>query len=321
MNYRDYSVSQWASMISIPIGIVVLYKLFRKWVAGNSNKHILNLKGKVVIVTGGNTGIGKETARELSKMGARVIIACRTPLTAQKAAEEIEKSSNNKVDVMHLDLADFGSIRQFVTQFKDRGLPCHILINNAGVMMVPFGFTKDGYETHFGTNHLGHFLLTNLMLPILKQNNARIVNVSALAHNLITALDFDAIGSPKGYQRFLAYARSKVGNILFTSELQRRLDAEGANVKVCSLHPGVIETEIARSVPIINVLMNLRVSYLWLKTPLEGAQTSLHCALAPDIKGGAYYDNCKIAQPSPLASDPALAKKLWDISEKWVGLK
>ena len=203
------------------------------------------LDGKTVIVTGGNTGIGKATAQDLSERGARVILACRDMVKGRSAMEEIrEKTGNNNLAVRKLDLASCKSIRAFAEQILREEPQINILINNAGVMFVPYQLTEDGFELTFGVNHLGHFLLTNLLLDRIKASApSRILVVASLGH-LVGYLDFGDMMWKKRYNSQLAYARSKLANIMFVKELGKRL--VGTGVTVCSLHPGTINTELTR---------------------------------------------------------------------------
>lgn len=200
----------------------------------------------MVIITGANTGIGKETAIDLAKRGGRVYIACRDPirgLEAQKDIQDISGSSN--VHFLQLDLAQLESIRQFSKKFHAQESQLHILINNAGVMACPKAVTRDGFEMQIGTNHMGHFLLTNLMLDLMKQSApARIINVSSLYH-IFGYIKKNDLNSEKHYWRWLAYAQSKLANILFTREMSRKL--EGTEITVNCLHPGCVNTELTRN--------------------------------------------------------------------------
>ena len=203
------------------------------------------MDGKTVIVTGGNTGIGKATAQDLSQRGARVILACRDVVKGRTAMEEIrERTGNNDLAVRKLDLASCKSIRAFAEQILREEPQINILINNAGVMFVPYQLTEDGYELTFGVNHLGHFLLTNLLLERIKASApSRIIVVASLGH-LAGYLDFRDMMWMKRYNSQLAYCRSKLANIMFAKELAKRLVDTG--VIVCSLHPGTINTELTR---------------------------------------------------------------------------
>ena len=204
------------------------------------------LNGKTVIITGGNTGIGKETALDLAKRKARVILACRNGERGEKAALEIRKASNNQnVEYRHLDLASLASVRQFAEQILEEDIPVDILINNAGIMRCPHWKTEDGFEMQFGVNHLGHFLLTNLLLERINEApSGRIVNVSSKAYLRCKGINFDDLNSEKEYNSWGAYQQSKLANVLFTRSLAERL--KGTNTTVNCLHPGVIWTELGR---------------------------------------------------------------------------
>ena len=220
--------------------------LIRKWAAGSVCRSQARLDGKTVIITGANTGIGLETAVDLAKRNARVILACRSVERGETAAVEVRKrSGNDNVVFVQLDLASLDSVRKFAAKILEEEPHIDILINNAGVMAIPKRMlTQDGFEMQFGTNHLGHFLLTNLLLDRIKEApSARIVNVSSKAH-IRGNLDFDNLNSEKSYTPWLAYGNSKLANILFTRSLAKRL--EGTGVMTNSLHPGLIMTELSR---------------------------------------------------------------------------
>ena len=217
----------------------------RKYFGGEVCRSKARLDGKTVIITGGNTGIGKETAIDLAGRNARVILACRSAEKGEKAAVEVrEKSGNDDVVFRQLDLASLTSVRQFAAKVLEEEPRIDILINNAGIMGCPYSKTKDGFEMHFGVNHLGHFFLTNLLLDRLKEApSARIVNVSALAH-IFAKMNFDDINLEMSYSPWPAYCRSKLANILFTQALAKRL--ADTTVTVNALHPGIVNTELPR---------------------------------------------------------------------------
>ncbi|XP_034107859.2 retinol dehydrogenase 13-like isoform X3 [Drosophila albomicans] len=282
--------------------------------------------GKVVIVTGSNTGIGKETVLELARRGATVYMACRDKSRAEQARLEVIRETNNQnIFFRELDLASLDSVRKFVDEFKKEQSKLDILINNAGIMLCPHMLTKEGFEMQLGVNHMGHFLLTILLLDLLKKSSpSRIVNVSALAH-VDGSINFDDLNSEKSYSPRKAYGQSKLANILFTRELAKRL--EGTNVTVNALHPGVVETELSRHVTIFNnpIFSFLISPLIWLifKTPKNGAQTTLYAALDPDLNGvtGLYFSDCKPKEVSAAAKDANAAKRLWEESEKWTKAK
>ena len=229
------------------IGVGTLY-LIRRYFAGGVCHSRAKLDGKTVIITGANTGIGKETAIDLARRGARVIIACRSAEKGEEAVVEVRaKSDNDKVVFRRLDLASLESVRRFASKVLEEEPTIDILINNAGVMACPYSKTEDGFEMQFGVNHLGHFLLTNLLLDRLKESPAaRIVNVSSMGHKLAKRINFDDLNSEKSYSSFVAYSQSKLANILFTRSLAKRL--VGTSVIANCLHPGGVRTELVRHV-------------------------------------------------------------------------
>uniref|UniRef100_A0A8C4WZ16 NADP-retinol dehydrogenase n=1 Tax=Eptatretus burgeri TaxID=7764 RepID=A0A8C4WZ16_EPTBU len=291
----------------------------RRYFAGGVCTSLARLDGKTVIVTGANTGIGKETARDLAKRGARVILACRNLDKAEAAAAEIYAGSSNKnVVVRKLDLASTASIHEFATRINKEESALHILINNAGVMLTPYWKTENGFEMQFGVNYLGHFLLTYLLLDLLKRSApARIINVSSGAHNL-AKINFDDLQSEKSYSRGRAYCQSKLANLLFTRELARRL--QGTNVTVNAVHPGVVNTELGRHLRLL--LLPGILFYPFLKTATQGAQTSIHCGVAEELKdvSGMYFSDCAPTAVGNSANDQQAASRLWDISCHLLGV-
>uniref|UniRef100_A0A8C1G0L6 Retinol dehydrogenase 12, like n=1 Tax=Cyprinus carpio TaxID=7962 RepID=A0A8C1G0L6_CYPCA len=260
-----------------------LRNMFRSWSSD------ARLDGKTVIITGANTGIGKETAINLAKRGARIIMACRDTEKAEAALKEVKDASGNQdVVTSRLDLADSKSIREFAEKINKEEKQVNILINNAGVMVCPYGKTADGFEMQIGVNHMGHFLLTYLLLDLIKRSTpARIVNVSSMAHQWGT-INLEDINSEKNYDKQKAYSQSKLANILFTHSLAKRL--EGTGVTAYALHPGVVQTELWRH------LNKPQQAAMWLakpftKTSAQGAQTSIFCAVAPELEteSGKYY--------------------------------
>jgi len=277
------------------------------------------LANKTFIVTGANTGIGKVTAKELARQGAHVILACRNQAKTEEVIAEIKRETgNDKVEYIALDLGDLESVRACAKALLARDIPIHGLINNAG-LGGQRGTTKDGFEIQFGTNHLGHYLLTRLLLDKIKQSgNARIVNVASKAHYQAKAIDWEAVRKPtRTVSAMREYSVSKLSNVLFTKELARRL--EGTNVTTYAVHPGVVATDVWRRVPapVRWVIKKFMIS------PEEGAQASLRCATAPELANetGRYYDvGGKETRPSKLGQDDELAKQLWTKSAEWTGL-
>lgn len=277
-----------------------------------------SLVGKCALVTGANSGIGYVTARQLAGMGAKVILACRSKEKAETAIQKIRaEHPNAQLQFLALDLASFQQIRKAAEEVLTNEKRLDILINNAG-LFGSRGTTQDGFEMHFGTNHLGPYLFTRLLLPLLKNSApSRVIVVSSHGHYSARTLDFSSfVGKTRTRWSFPEYATSKLCNILFVKALATRL--EGTGVTVYSLHPGIIASEIWRSFP---------QPIKWLVTlPMisneEGAITTLHCATHPQLasENGLYYDKCKPRRPSRLASDKELAEKLWLQSAEWTGL-
>ncbi|XP_051541518.1 dehydrogenase/reductase SDR family member 13 isoform X2 [Myxocyprinus asiaticus] len=308
-------------------GLVGLYLLLCVTVLKPSKcQSTAKLHGKTVIVTGANTGIGRATALDLAGRGARVILACRDENRAQAAVTHIQKETGNKdVLYMHLDLASLLSVRTFVENFLKRESRLDILINNAGLVLG--GKTKDGFGKIFGVNHLGHFLLTVLLLERLKEcGPSRVVTVSSMAH-LWGKIDFNCINTHKdlGFGNstmnlLKLYADSKLCNILFTYELAKRL--KDTNVTCYSLHPGAIKTEIGRHSSIWWQLFMIPIFLLFFKDVDAGAQTSLYCALQEGLEplSGSYFSSCAVQKVPAKARDDAAARKLWEVSERLCGL-
>ncbi|XP_018582818.1 retinol dehydrogenase 12 [Scleropages formosus] len=299
---------------------VLMAPYIRKYVAGGVCLSQARLSGKIVLITGGNTGIGKETARNLAARGARVILACRSVEKGEAAAAEIRsKVSGAQVEVRELDLADTCSIRAFAQQFLKEVSHLHILISNAGVMMCPYTKTADGFEMHLGVNHLGHFLLTYLLIGLLKRSApSRIVVVSSLAHNF-GWIRFHDLHSQGSYNSGLAYCQSKLANVLFVRELARRL--EGSGVTVNSVHPGTVRSELVRHSTVMSLLFTL-FSFL-LKTPEEGAQTSVYCAVAEELHSvsGKHFSDCTPAFVAPQGRSVKTARQLWNVSCELLGIE
>ncbi|ERN07746.1 hypothetical protein AMTRI_Chr08g163100 [Amborella trichopoda] len=280
------------------------------------------------IVTGGASGIGLETARVLALRGAHVIIGARNMEAANGAKKLIlNENAAARVEVLRLDLNSLKSIRTFVNEFNALGVPLNILINNAGVMFCPYQLSDDGIEMQFATNHLGHFLLTNLLLEKLKNTakttgiEGRIVNLSSIAHlhTYHEGIRFDKINDQSGYSDKKSYGQSKLANILHAKELARRLKEEGANVTANAVHPGLIMTNLMRHSFILMNILKVFTYILW-KTVPQGASSSCYVALHPSLKGvsGKYFIDCNEIAPGALARDEDLAKKLWDFSDKLV---
>jgi NAD(P)-dependent dehydrogenase (short-subunit alcohol dehydrogenase family) len=281
------------------------------------------MAGKVIVITGGNTGIGKEAAVALAAGGAQVVITSRNEERGRSARQEIaERSGNESVDVMALDLASFRSIRSFATDVLDRFDHLDVLVNNAGLILHRRAETQEGFEETFGVNHLGHFLLTDQLLERLRASApSRVVVVSSGAHKgARRGLDFDDLQAEHKYKWMNAYNKSKLANIYFTRELARRLD--GTGVTVNALHPGFVRSEFGRGGD-LGGIYGWGIKYLaspFAISPEKGARTTAYLASSPEVEGtsGGYFYKCKPSVPSRMAQDDDAARRLWDASEKLV---
>jgi NAD(P)-dependent dehydrogenase (short-subunit alcohol dehydrogenase family) len=272
-----------------------------------------DLKGKNAIVTGANTGIGRITAVELARAGARVWLACRSADKAKPVLDEIA-AAGGRAELLAIDLADLASVRAAAERFLATGEPLHVLVNNAG-LAGQRGATRDGFELAFGVNHVGPFLFTTLLLDRLKASApARIVNVSSASHYRARGVDWERVRQPtRTITGMREYGVSKLANVLFTRELARRLD--GSGVTTYALHPGVIASDIWRRIP-----WPVRpVMHRFMKTPEQGAETTIWCATAPELSAvtGKFYTDKAERHPSRVAQDDALAAELWRRSEAW----
>lgn len=317
------------STICITSVLSFIYLTKKFYFTGGKCYSKARLDGQTVIITGANTGIGKETALDMAKRGARVVLACRDLSKANTTAEQIRKQTGNgNVVVERLDLASLESVRDFCQKINNQENRIDILINNAGIMMCPKWKTKDEFEMQFGTNHLGHFLLTNLLLDKIKKSApSRIVNVSSLAHEK-GKMNWEDLMSEKSYDPQEAYRQSKLANVLFTRELADRL--KGSGVVTFSLHPGVVRTELGRYFAdlfgwkfYLIKLFLLPISWWFFKSSRQGAQTSIYCAVDENITGlsGQYFSDCKPKKLLPHALSETDTKKLWEISEELTKLK
>ncbi|TSV02050.1 Retinol dehydrogenase 14 [Bagarius yarrelli] len=303
------------------------------------------MRGKTVIVTGANSGIGKATAVELLRREARVIMACRSRERAESAAQEIRQQAGSgggggdgggdgggggggggggegELLVRLLDLACMNSVRSFCEQIYKEEPRLDVLINNAGVYQCPYSKTEDGFEMQFGVNHLGHFLLTHLLLDLLKRSApSRIVVVSSKLYKR-GEINFDDLNSENGYDGAAAYSRSKLANLLFTLELGRRLENTGVTVN--ALTPGIVRTNLGRHVhiPLLAKPLFSLASWALLRSPEEGAKTLVYLACSMEVEGvqGKCFSDCQELKLLPKAADEDVAKKLWDISEVMVGI-
>ncbi|CAN5741314.1 SDR family oxidoreductase [soil metagenome] len=283
----------------------------------------VDLTGRTVVITGGNSGIGRETGVALAGMGAHVVLTARDQRKGEAAAVEARRrSGNDRVETAELDLASFASIRRFAGDLLDRHDRLDVLVNNAGLVLDRRTRTEDGFETTFGVNHLGPFLLTALVRDRLEASQpARIVNVSSTAHTLArNGLDFDDLQSERRYSGSKAYGRSKLANVLFTRELARRL--VGTGVTANALHPGIIRSGFAVDGDVRGVrAVVVRLVRPFLSSAEHGARTSVYVASSPELDGvtGLYFDRQRVAPISAAAADDAAALRLWEVSEELVG--
>jgi NAD(P)-dependent dehydrogenase (short-subunit alcohol dehydrogenase family) len=298
-------------------------------------ENIPTLKGKTAVVTGANSGLGLETTRMLASKGAHVVMAVRDMTKGNRAATALRNETEaSRISVMLLDLADLGTIGRFADSFRGEHNRLDILLNNAGVMAIPQRHTVDGFEMQFGTNHLGHFALTGLLLPLLlRAPEGRIVSVSSGIH-VIGKINFDDLQSARSYSDFRAYAQSKLANLLFTYELQRRLKASGCQARAIAAHPGYAATGLQAVGPqmsqsrVRSALMTL--SNRWMAQTAEmGSLPLVFAAASPGAEGGAYYGPGgflgqrglpKKAASSAASHDEALASRLWTVSEELTGV-
>ena len=276
-----------------------------------------DIDGRTVLITGANSGIGRATAVELARMGARVHLAGRSEERTRPALDEIDSLAGpGRAAFLPLELGDLQSVRACAEQFLSTAEPLHVLVNNAG-LAGQRGLTASGFELAFGTNHVGHFLLTSLLTPQLCASApARVVTVASVAHYQAGGIDWEAVRRPtRSLTGTPEYAVSKLANVVFSAELARRL--EGTGVTTYSLHPGAIASNIWKRVPWpVRPVMKR----LFMRTPEEGARTSLYCASDPDLAGetGRYYDACSPRPPGRAATEE-LAAELWRRSAEWTG--
>lgn len=303
-----------------------------KWTAAD----IPNLAGKLAIVTGANSGLGLETTRELARKGARVILACRSQGKADAAIAELvaDGIARERLEFGALDLSDLASVRSFAADIRERHEGVDLLINNAGVMALPYRQTADGFEMQFGTNHLGHFALTGLLLDrLLVRAGSRVVTVASMAHTIGT-IRFDDLHGARSYQKWLAYGQSKLANLLFSFELQRRLERRSRETIAIAAHPGYANTNLQTAGPQMEGSRLSERFYafanrLVAQDAARGALPSLYAATAPGVRGGEYYGPDRVAgmighptrtQALAKAYDRATAERLWQISIEHTGV-
>jgi NAD(P)-dependent dehydrogenase (short-subunit alcohol dehydrogenase family) len=281
---------------------------------------VATMHGKTVLITGANQGIGKASAVALGKLGARLVLVCRDGEKGRAAALDIQRSGVKDVELIVGNMGSQADVRRVADEFKAKHDRLDVLLNNAGVLVTTRRTTVDGIEETFAVNHLGYFLLTHLLLDVLKAAApSRIVSVSSEAHRRVTMRWEDLEFKKSEYSSFAAYGQSKLANILFTRELARRL--QGTNVTANCLHPGVVATGFGSTDGgVMSVVM--KVAHPFLITPEKGARTSIFLASSPEVEGitGKYFDKCKERQPSPEALVEGAPERLWAISEEKTGI-
>lgn len=292
--------------------------------------NVRSQSGRVAVVTGANTGLGYETALGLAKTGMKVVLACRNLDKATAAKANIQHAvPGADLEVMLLDLSELASVQTFATQYRNTHSRLDLLINNAGIMAPPYSQTDDGFESQLAVNHLGHFLLTALLLDLMPDtSDSRIVSLSSNAHKM-GAIKFDDLQSTSKYSSMAAYAQSKLACLMFADELQRRLESEGKQILSVCAHPGGSETELARHFSKTAILiMRLMLVPLITHPPKEAALPTLYAALGEDVKGGEYFGPQGFlemsgkpgrATRSPLAQNQEIAQQLWTVSEQLTG--
>lgn len=300
---------------------------------GWSAQHIPDRNGRVAVVTGANSGLGYVTARELARKGARVVLACRSEVRGAAAeARMLSEVPDAHVELRRLDLGDLSSVREFAESFPYERLD--LLVNNAGVMALPYGTTADGFETQFGVNHLGHFALTGLLLPaLLGAPGARVVTVSSPLH-VLSNIDMDDLNSEHRYRRWIAYGRSKTANLLFTHELARRLGAQGADVVAAAAHPGYADTNLQTAGP---RMAGSRASEwfarlgnrVFAQSAEAGALPTLYAATAPGVRPdsftgpacfGGWRGSPAPSRRAPWTRNDRAGELLWEASERLTGV-
>ncbi|GGK63398.1 SDR family NAD(P)-dependent oxidoreductase [Streptomyces flaveus] len=293
-----------------------------KW----TERDIPEQKGRVAVVTGANTGLGFETARALAEHGATVVLAVRDVEKGRQAAARM----SGDVTVQELDLTSLESIRAAAADLHGTHTGIDLLINNAGVMYPPKQTTRDGFELQFGTNHLGHFAFTGLVLDLLLPvPDSRVVTVSSVAHRIRAAIHFDDLQSERSYSRVAAYGQSKLANLLFTYELQRRLALHGSTNAVAA-HPGLANTDLMRNLPAAMRVITPVIGPLMSQKPEMGALPTLRAATDPAVLGGQYYGpdgmgeyrgHPQVVESSPESYDRTVQQRLWAVSENLTGVK
>jgi NAD(P)-dependent dehydrogenase (short-subunit alcohol dehydrogenase family) len=297
-----------------------------------TESNVPDQRGRVAVVTGANTGLGFDTARVLAERGATVVLAVRDTEKGKQAAQRIATAAPGAdVTVAQLDLSSLASVRAAAAELRERYAGIDLLINNAGVMYTPRQKTADGFELQFGTNHLGHFALTGLLLDrITSVPGSRIVTVSSIGHRMRAKIHFDDLQWERSYDRLKAYSQSKLANLMFTYELQRRLAATAAPTLAVAAHPGFSTTELARNSPAALRWLVPVTAPLIAQSAAKGALPSLRAATDPDVLGGQYYGpggpgelkgSPKLVTSSKQSHDADIQRRLWTVSEELTAVR
>jgi NAD(P)-dependent dehydrogenase (short-subunit alcohol dehydrogenase family) len=299
-----------------------------KWTADR----IPDQRGRTAVVTGANSGLGLVTARELARAGARVVMACRNLEKGDSAVRQVEaRVPGGRIELEALDLASLHSVRAFAERVRSGHDGIDLLINNAGVMATPRGRTADGFELQLGTNHLGHFALTGLLIGELEgRDDARVVTLSSGAHRM-GRIAFDNLSGDRRYFRWRAYSQSKLANLLFALELDRRLRAAGSTVKSLAAHPGYAATNLqSTGPPLLDTLLMIPANKLIAQSDEMGALPMLYAATEPGLEGGLFIGpdgfaaqrgHPRTERPSAAARDEQAARRLWEVSEQLTGIR
>lgn len=298
-----------------------------KWTAAD----VPDQAGRVAVITGSNTGIGYHTAAVLAKHGATVVLAVRDLDKGRAAAKKITRACPKAtVELQQLDLSSLASVRHAAEALSAAHPRIGLLINNAGVMYTPKQTTVDGFELQFGTNHLGHFALTGLLLPrMLRVKGSRVVTVSSMAHRIMAQIHFDDLQWQDGYNRIAAYGQSKLANLMFSYELQRRLAAKRRSTIAVAAHPGTANTELTRYLPPFLRPADRLLLPLVIQSAAMGALPTLRAATDPEVSGGQYYGpgglgeqrgHPKLVESSKQSYDVELQQRLWEVSEELTGI-
>ncbi|KAL4428917.1 hypothetical protein ABPG74_017507 [Tetrahymena malaccensis] len=316
----------WVNLLLFVSGSVVLYFL-KQYFNGGICTLKKDISNKIVIITGASGGIGLEIAKCLAAMGGTIIFACRDAQKTLEIIEEIKKETENeKLEFIPCDLSKLDSVNQFCLLFKRRFSQVDIIINNAGIMKNKYEISENQCEMNYAVNHLGHFALTYQLLDLIRRNpRCRVINVSSSSHSKIDEIDIGRLSDEDYFDPYFSYYRTKLCNLLFTKELQRKLEKVGA--KVVAVHPGTVRSnlidEILDDSKFYKLLFYLIYPIYWLftKDTFQGAQTVLYCALEKHerLKEGGYYSDCELNTPSELSENKELAKQLWDDSAVALG--